>query len=158
MKELRPLVEKLGHGDVRTYLQSGNVVFTSGSRTPRKLAGELEVAISQTFKLDVAVIIRSVRELERVVEENPFPTEGTNPSYLHVMFLADKPASSAAKKLDSNRSKPDEFQVKGRDIYMWFPTGSGRTKLTVGYFEKMLGTRATARNWNTVLKVLELIR
>lgn len=157
MKELRLVVEDMGHEDVRTYLQSGNVVFESRSRASKKLATEVEDAISETFGLEISVIMRTQGELKRVASGNPFPTEGVNPTSLHVMFLAEPASAKAARSLDPDRSPPDEFEVKGREVYMWFPKGYGRSKLTIDYFEKKLGTRATARNWNTVVKLLELM-
>jgi uncharacterized protein (DUF1697 family) len=158
MKELRALFEELGHEDVRTYLQSGNVVFEGRSSTSRKLAAEIESAIAKSFDLTVSVIVRTRRELERVTTGNPFPTQGVNPTSLHVMFLAKSASAKAIRTLDPDRSPPDEFEVRGSEIYLRFPKGSGRSKLTIDYFEKKLGTRATARNWNTVVKVLELMQ
>ena len=157
MSELRTLFEDLGYGDVRTYLQSGNVIFDGRSATSRKLAAEVEDAISKAFDLTISVIVRTQRKLERVAAGNPFPTEGVKPSSLHVMFLAEHASAKAVKSLDSDRSPPDEFEVKDSEIFLRFPNGSGRSKLTIDYFEKKLGTRATARNWNTVVKVLELM-
>lgn len=158
MKELRSLFEELGHENVHTYLQSGNVVFEGRSSTSKKLSAEIEAAIAKSFNLKVSVIVRTRREMERVAAGNPFPTKGVKPTSLHVMFLADSAPAKAIKTLDPDRSSPDEFEVKGSEIYLRFPKGSGRSKLTIDYFEKKLGTRATARNWNTVVKVLELMQ
>lgn len=152
------MFEELGHEDVRTYLQSGNVVFEGRSSTSKKIAAEIEAAISKSFDLTVSVIVRTRRELERVAAGNPFQTKGVRPTSLHVMFLAESASAKAIKMLDPDRSPPDEFEVRGREIYLRFPKGSGRSKLTIDYFEKKLGTRATARNWNTVVKVLELMQ
>jgi len=158
MKELRTLFEELGYEDVQTYLQSGNVVFEAKSSTSKRLAAEIEGAITEAFKPAVSVIVRTHRELERVATGKPFPTEGVKPSSLHVMFLAEPASAKAIKTLDPDRSPPDEFEVKGREVYLLFPNGSGRSKLTLDYFEKKLGTRGTGRNWNTVVKVLELMQ
>jgi uncharacterized protein (DUF1697 family) len=158
MSDLRALFEDLGHEDVRTYLQSGNVVFKGRSSAPKRLAAEIEDAISKAFDFKISVIFRTDRELKRVAAENPFALEGAKPSLLHVMFLAERAASKAIKTLDYDRSPPDEFEVKGGEVYLRFPKGSGRSKLTVDYFEKKLETQATARNWNTVMKVLELMQ
>lgn len=158
MRELRTLMEDLGYGNVQTYLQSGNVLLVAPSMTARKLAAEIEDEISKAFDLTIPVIVRTQGELERVAAANPWPTKGVKPSSLHVMFLAEPASAKAVKTLDSDRSPPDEFEVKDREIFLRFPNGSGRSKLTIDYFEKKLGTRATARNWNTVLKVLELMR
>jgi uncharacterized protein (DUF1697 family) len=157
MKDLRTLFERLGHEDIRTYLQSGNVVFEARSAAPKKLAGEIEGAITKGFGLEVSVLMRTRRELQQIARGNPFPTQDANPSSLHVAFLAERASSNAVRALDPDRSPPDRFEVKGREIYLWFPNGSARSKLTIDYFERKLATRATARNWNTVTKVLELL-
>jgi uncharacterized protein (DUF1697 family) len=158
MRDLRTLFEGLGHENVRTYLQSGNVVFMNRASDQKKLAAEIEHAISNAFDLDVTVVIRTHRQMEHVADGNPFPTEGTKPTSLHVMFLARPASSKAVKMLDPERSPPDEFEVRGGEVYLWLPKGSARSKLTIDYFERQLGTRATARNWNTVTKVLDLMR
>ena len=158
MKELRSMFEDLGYEDVRTHLQSGNVVFEGKSSSSKKLVAEIEGAISKTFDLEVPVIVRTRRELERIAGGNPFPTGGAKATSLHVMFLTEPASAKAIKTLDPDRSPPDEFEVKGGEIYLRFPKGSGRSKLTIDYFEKKLGTKATARNWNTVMKVLELMQ
>jgi uncharacterized protein (DUF1697 family) len=158
MKELRTLFEDLGHQDVRTYLRSGNVVFVNRSSTPKELAAEAEAAVSKAFDLRISIMMRTRRELERVAGGNPWDTAGVPASSLHVMFLAESVSRKAIAMLDSDRSPPDQFEVRGSEVYLWFPKGSGRSKLTVDYFEKKLGTRATARNWNTILKVVELMK
>jgi uncharacterized protein (DUF1697 family) len=157
MPQLRLVFEDLGHEGVRTYVQSGNVVFESRSSAPKKVATDIEHAISETFDLSISVLIRTRRELERVAGEHPLASKGVALSLLHVMFLADRPSSKAIESLDPDRSPPDEFVVTRREVYLLFPKGSGRSKLTVDYFERMLGTRATARNWNTVLKMLKMM-
>jgi uncharacterized protein (DUF1697 family) len=157
MKELRALVEGLGHEDVRTYLQSGNVVFESRSSTAKKLAAEIEDAVAKAFDLSVSVVMRTHPELVRVAAGNPFPTQEVKPTSLQVVFLAERASSKAVKQLDRDRSPPDQFDVKGREIYLWLPNGSARSKLNIDYFETKLGTTATARNWNTVLRVRELM-
>jgi uncharacterized protein (DUF1697 family) len=156
MKDLRSLCKDLGHEDVRTYVQSGNVIFASRS-SASKIAADMENAISETFGIKPSVLLRTRRELERIAERHPFASSGVAPAYLHVMFLDDKPSSKAIKSLDPDRSPPDEFVVDGKEIYLLFPKGSGRSKLTIDYFERTLGTRATARNWNTVVKVLQMM-
>jgi uncharacterized protein (DUF1697 family) len=157
MKQLRAVVEGLGHDDVRTYVRSGNVIFDASSSAPKKVGAQLEEALAAGFGSDIPVIIRTHRELEKIAGSNPFPNVDLNPVYFHVLFLKESASSTRVKTLDHDRSPPDEFQVKGREIYLSFPNGSGRSKLTLDYFEKKLGTRGTARNWRTVLKLLELM-
>jgi uncharacterized protein (DUF1697 family) len=158
MRDLRTMFDALGYGNARTYLQSGNVLFERTSISSRKLIAEIEDAISKAFDLTITVLVRTQRELEGVAAANPWPTDGVKLSSLHVMFLAESASANAIKTLDFDRSPPDEFVVKGREIYLRYPNGSGRSKLTIDYFEKKLGTRATARNWNTIVKVLGLMR
>jgi uncharacterized protein (DUF1697 family) len=156
MPALRRLFEELGHEDVVTYVQSGNIVFQS--RSPRaELAPTIESAISDTFGLSVPVVLRTFSELKRVAARNPFITDDAVFTSLHVMFLGEKPARGVVDSLDHDRSPPDEFVVRGREIYLRHPNGAGRSKLTIDYFERKLGTTATARNWNTVTKVLTLM-
>jgi uncharacterized protein (DUF1697 family) len=158
MKALRTVFEDLGYRNVRTYLQSGNVVFEGDSRGPKDLSGGVEGALSKTFGFKIPVIIRTQSELQRVAGGNPFPTEGVVLSTLHVAFLAERPSPKVVKELDPDRSPPDEFRVKGREIYLRFPNGAGRSKLTIGYLEKTLGTIGTARNWNTVTNLVQLMK
>jgi uncharacterized protein (DUF1697 family) len=156
MKELTTVFQDMGHEGVRTHLQSGNVIFDARSSSSKKLAAEIENAVFKAFGVRSPVILRAARDLQRTVEGNPFPVQGAKPTSLQVMFLADRPSSTAVKTLDPDRSPPDQFHVKGREIYLWLPNGGGRSKLTNDYFEKRLGTSATARNWNTITKLLDL--
>jgi uncharacterized protein (DUF1697 family) len=157
MGDLRGLIDELGYKEVRTYLQSGNVVFQSSSSSRKKIAAQIVKAISVRFGLNVAVIMRTYPELKRVAAGNPFSSQAAKSTSLQVMFLADVASSRAVKALDPDRSAPDRFEVKGREVYLWLPKGSARSKLTITYFEKVLGTQATARNWNTVTKLLDLM-
>ena len=152
MPSLKASLEDLGHEEVVTYIQSGNVVFKSRIKDPAK---EIEERIVEDFGVPVTVILRTPAELRKVVKANPFPKvkEGKK---LHVVFLRDKPAKTAADGLDPDRSPGDELVLKGRDLYVHYPNGQAKTKLTNDWFEKTLNTRATSRNWNTVLKLVEL--
>jgi uncharacterized protein (DUF1697 family) len=158
MGELRSSLAALGLEDVATYVQSGNAVFRAGGRGSDGLARCIERRIAADFGLDVAVLLRTRSELERIVGANPFLDREENPVRLHVAFMDRAPARGAVAELDPERSPPDAFAVRRREIYLHFPGGSGRSKLTIGYFEKRLGVRATARNWKTVTKLLELTR
>ena len=146
MADLKASFEALGLEDVETYLRSGNVVF-SGKTTK----AALEKRIAADFGRDYDVVLRTAAELRRVANACPFPTD--DGKRVHVMFLDSKPK---AAKLDPDRSPGDEFAVKGSEIYIHTPNGYGRSKLAPSWFEKGLGVRGTARNWNTVLKLVEL--
>ncbi len=157
MADLRALFETLGHADVVTYIQSGNIVFTSATK-PAKIAADITDAIAGELGLTVPVIVRSRTELRRVLTSNPYLDAGVAPAKLHVTFLADRPSKAAIAELDPDRSPPDEFAVVGREIFMLLANGMGRTKLTIDWFERCFGTRATARNWNTLNKLVDLMR
>ena len=158
MPALRTMFEDLGHQNVRTYVQSGNVVFEAPRRTPKKLAGEIEEGVAASFGHDISVIIRSRSELERVASENPFAAEGVAPLSLHVVFLAETPPARAVMAIDPDKWLPDKFEVSGSEIYLLLPNGMGRSKMSISYFEKALDIRGTARNWNTVNKLRDLVK
>ena len=154
MPVLRSLVESLGHDDVRTYIQSGNVVFRSAGKSD--LAGALEQAIAGEFGVKAAVVLRAGAELRKAIAANPFVAAGADEKALHVVFLGSSPAKAAVKTLDPDRSPPDEFAVGRAEVYLHCPNGFGRSKLGVDYFERMLGGPATIRNWKTVTKLAEM--
>ena len=150
MKDLRALVEELGGEDVRTYLQSGNVVFTG-----RALRAEaIEKGIRDSLGLDVTVLVRTKAELDQLVRGNPFAT--ADPKTLHLTFLAAAPDKAGAKKLGDQTFEPDELEVGGREVYLRCPNGYGRSKLSNAFLEKQLGVTATTRNWKTVTALAEL--
>lgn len=156
MPELKALFEKAGHEDVVTYIQSGNVVFRSRTADAATLAADLERRIETAFGPAVAVVLRSPDELAEIAVGNPFLTAGSDTSKLYVVFLRSQPAPGALERLDAGRSPGDEFRLTGRDLYLRLPTGAGRTKLTLDYFERILGVKGTARNWNTLLRLCAL--
>ena len=156
MTALSALFSDLGHHDVVTYIQSGNVVFTSSSRSADALTGAIEGRITQDLRLDVRVLLRSRAELERVQRANPLLRAGADPAKLHVTFLATKPAAALVRAAGELDSGADEFRVVGREVYVHCPNGYGRTKINNMFFEKKLQVVATTRNWNTVNKLLQL--
>ena len=113
-------------------------------------------AIAERFGFDAPVVTRTADELREVREHNPFLAAGAEPAALHVVFLADHPSPARAAALDPNRSPGDAFALRGRDVYLHCPNGVARTKLTNDYFDTTLATVSTARNWQTVLRLLEL--
>jgi uncharacterized protein (DUF1697 family) len=155
MADLRSALAELGLQDVTSYIQSGNVVFRAASGDAAGLEGALERRIADAFGLDVRVVLRTRDELVAVVEGNPF-VDSADLAQLHVAFLDREPEPGAVAELDPGRSPPDEFELRGREIYLRLPNGMGRTKLSGDYFERRLGVAVTARNWRTVLKLVEL--
>jgi uncharacterized protein (DUF1697 family) len=145
MGDLRDVFTSLGYEDVQTYVQSGNVVFRSAARPE---AARIAAELGQ----DIAVLIRSAREMACVVDGNPFLPRGADPSHVHVTFLDGEPEG----EMEAPASGRDEFEIAGREIYVHCPDGYGRTKLTNALFEKRLGLPATTRNWRTVTTLAEL--
>ena len=156
MKDLAAMFTNAGCASVSTYIQSGNVVFEASPALSRRVPALIEKVIADRFGYQVPVVTRSGAELGKIVRGNPFLEAGADIGTLHVAFLADSPAQAKIKALDPNRSPPDEFAVRGREIYLQCPNGYGRTKLTNGYFDSKLATTSTVRNWRTVVKLLEL--
>jgi uncharacterized protein (DUF1697 family) len=153
MADLRSLVTDLGHTDVSTYVQSGNVILSSTAGAAAVAEG-MEKAIGRELGLDVDVVVRTRPQLAKIAAANPF--DG-NDTYVHVVFLDAQPSAGKVRSLDPDRSPPDEFVVLGKEIYVHYPNGSGRSKITASYFEAKLGVRGTARNFNTVNKLLALM-
>jgi uncharacterized protein (DUF1697 family) len=157
MQQLRDLVASLGHTDVVTYIQSGNVLFSSGRDDRDAIAHEIRAAIDATVGHDVTVVLRTPAELERVIATNPFADRReTRP--LHVTFLAEPRSAETLERLDATVRVGDEFHVTDLEIYVWCPTGYGRTVLTNEFFERRLKVAATTRNWRTVTTLAEMAR
>ncbi|MDB5218123.1 MAG: hypothetical protein JWO86_6050, partial [Myxococcaceae bacterium] len=150
------MFERSGCATTRHYIQSGNVVFEAPTALAAKIPVVVQAAIEKAFKMRVPVLVRSAKELRAVVAGNPFVAAGADLETLHVMFLADAPAKSAVAALDPDRSPPDTFVVKGREIYLACPNGVGRTKLSNAWFDAKLGTTSSGRNWRTVLKLVAM--
>jgi uncharacterized protein (DUF1697 family) len=157
MPDLAEVFGKTGCQGVRIYIQSGNVIFEAMPEVSVRLPESITKEIERRFGYKVRVMLRTTREMREVVRENPFLEEGAAEDVLHVMFLADLPQPGAVKSLDPGRSPPDRFNVRGREVYLLFPEGFARTKLTSSYFDSKLGTIGTVRSWRTVTKLLELM-
>ncbi len=156
MKDLVAMFADAGCRDVRSYIQSGNVVFRASPALAVRIPAVLGKAISTRFGLQVPIVVRRAGELRQIARQNPFLRAGADPKVLHVAFLADEPDAARVAALDPNRSPPDEFAVRGSEIYLHCPNGFARTKLTNDYFDSKLATTSTVRNWRTVLTLLAL--
>lgn len=156
MKDLAGIFESAGCTDVRTYIQSGNVVFGASAAVARKVSATATEVIRERVGPDIPVIIRTGAELRGVVRSNPFVKAGLDPGSLHVAFLATKPSVKRVRGLDPNRSPGDSFQLRGRDLYLHLPNGVARSKLNNAWIDNQLATTSTIRNWRTVLKLVEM--
>lgn len=151
MKGLAELYESLGFKNVRTYVQSGNVVFESNGNNINQIIKKIETGIQKKFDLSVKVTIRTQEEIKRIIKNNPFLKRKTiEIERLHVIFLSEKPDPALIKNLKVNKKESEEFIICGSEIYLYFPEGMGTAKLQPGILEKKLNVAATARNWNTV--------
>jgi uncharacterized protein (DUF1697 family) len=158
MADLRALFADLGAADVQTYVQSGNVVFTSALRSPPKLIEAIEARIRDGLGLDITVLVRTKEELEEVVEANPFLGDGRDATWLYVTFLAEAPDAARVRELEAMNFEPDECRVVGRHAYLHCPDGYGRSKLSNAFLERKLAVAATNRNWRTVTALAALAR
>jgi uncharacterized protein (DUF1697 family) len=156
MSELAEIITSLGYDSVRTYVQSGNVVFSTNIADACSLAKRVEKELKGRLGLDVAVIIRTARELATIVARNPFA--GKEQSRLHVTFLYTKPAHVQTEKMEAVQGEDEEFAVSSREVFLFLPNGYGRTKLSNNFFEKALNVPATTRNWKTVTTLLDMAR
>ena len=156
MATLRALLEALGGTEVKTLLQSGNAVLTHAERNEAKLAARIEKAIADELGFEVSVVLRTRDELAKVIAANPLEIADEAPSQFLVTFFSAKPDAKKLAELDPKKFAPDEFRVHGREIYAWFPNKIGTSKLAVALGNPRLGGTPTARNWNTVKKLLEL--
>ena len=156
MKELAAMFVDAGCDDVRTYIQSGNVVFRTDSTPVEDIPSLISASILNRFGYRVPVVTRTAREFQEIVQANPFVEAGAESDKLHVVFLAELPDGAHVEALAPNRAPADEFAVLGREIYLYCPNGLARTKLTNSYFDSRLSTTSTTRNWRTVLRLLEL--
>ena len=151
MEDLRLSFEALGYRNVRTYVQSGNVVFNSAASPGEDLAGKIGTKILKDYGFPVVVIVRASTEMAKIVRGNPFLKEqGIDLLKLHVTFLSELPAKPSLPRMDRLNGAPDQFRVVGREVYLHCPNGYGKTKLSNNAIEKSLSVQATTRNWNTV--------
>ncbi len=156
MKDLVSIFEKAGCKNVVTYIQSGNVVFECTTNVAR-LQSTVGAAIEKKFGFNPPFVVRQAADLEDVLKKNPFLKAGAKEDELHVVFLSEEPTREAIMRLEQNRVPPDEFVVRGKEIYLRLPNGAGRSKLAVAPFHAKFGAVATGRNWRTVNKLFEMM-
>lgn len=157
MAELSRIFEEAGGAGVRTYIQSGNVVFSATPSGAKRVARAVAEMIAAEFGFEPRIMVRTREELERVVAGNPLITAACDPKRHHVGFLAETPGAARVAGLDPGRSPRDRFVVRGDVIYVHYGVSVLESKLTGAYIDGVLGTSSTFRNWRTVLKLAEMV-
>jgi uncharacterized protein (DUF1697 family) len=151
MPELESLLKDLAFSGLKTYLQSGNLVFASDFTDPQVVASRIEKAITKGSGLEVAVVVKTQAEMLRIAGNNPFlKRDSIEAEFLHVTFLFGQPEERKTKLIEMIQDPKDSFRLAGREIYLYCPRGYGNTKFSNTFFEKKLGVAATTRNWRTV--------
>ena len=159
MAELRDWAEALGFQDVRTLLQSGNLLFRSPAAADAKLEAMLEAEAIKTFGIAIDFVVRTAAEWEAAIAANPFPDAAKkDPAHLLIMPLRGAPTAVALTALRAAIQGREVVEARGRELYLVYPDGVGPSKLTITVIERKLGLRGTARNWNTTLKLAALAR
>jgi uncharacterized protein (DUF1697 family) len=157
MPALRELLGEAGLKQVRTYVQSGNVVLASGAK-PETLERKLEELIADQFGFEVGVIVRTESQLAEVVKRNPLAKVATEPKRYQVTFLAEALEPARVEELGALAAGAEQFVARGRELYAWHPDGVARSKLWAKLGSTGLGVKATSRNWATVTTLLEMMR
>lgn len=155
MRELAAIFAEAGGVNVRTYLQSGNVLFDAAA--PELVVETVTARIAAVYGYPGRIVLRSAEQFRAAFAANPYLKTGVAAETLHVYFLSDAPPPWMIRALDPDRSPGDSFVVRGREIYLHLPQGMARTKLTNVYFDKTLKTVSTARNWNTISRLAEML-
>ena len=157
MDELRKIYQGAGFKNVRSYVQSGNVLFEASNDSTDQLSVQISQKILKKFGFQVKVIVKTINEMAGVVKNNPFLKEkGIDSTRLYVTFLSQVPGKVALKELDKLLSKQERFYSLGKEIYIHCPDGYGKTKFSNNNVEKTLATFATTRNWRTVMNLHEM--
>jgi uncharacterized protein (DUF1697 family) len=158
MADLREALDAAGIPNAVTHLQTGNVFLSTNERSTAAVERKVEDAIRAGLSLDVDVIARSSRQIAKILDSNPLLAGGAETKPLAVGFLKRKPSAEAARALAGADFGDDEFVLRGTELYLRYPTGQGRSKMTGAFFERVLGTPLTVRNWAVVTKLAELAR
>jgi uncharacterized protein (DUF1697 family) len=156
MEDLRALVKNFGGTDVRTYVNSGNVVFASEQTVAGTIARDIAAAFRGHIGQDVPVVVRTAAEMEAIVKKNPFPEVEGEPKLLHVSFLDDTPDPKGVPLLDEIETGADRVRLIGREVFIHYPNGITGATLQQGQYERALGVSSTSRNWSTVTKLAEM--
>jgi uncharacterized protein (DUF1697 family) len=155
MEDLAAYFVEAGCSEVRTLIQSGNVLFRATPAVAAAAPGRVAARIEKAWGHRPPMVLRSGEEVARVLAENPLQVAGLDEELLHVVFLAERPARAAVAALDPARSLGDRFVVRGREVFLYLPRGVSGTRLTADYLDRTLGTMGTWRNWRTVRRIAE---
>ena len=156
MDALKCLYESLGLEDPRSYVQSGNVIFRTNEKNLAKMAEKIQNGIEKKFGCRPDVLLRTPGEMKKVIAENPFAGRNLEPGKILVSFLSGVPGGDAQATLANLRKYPEEVHLKGRELYIYFPNGAGRSKLPWSQLERLFKVTGTARNWNSVAAMLQI--
>ena len=156
MSDLKSLFEKTGFQNVETYIQSGNVIFSSNEKSSEKLEQKISSAIKKTFGFDVKVIVVTPEVINQVLKINPFIKKKKDTDKLYVIFLSERPSKASIEKLAETDFSPEEFIIKRKLVYLFVPNGYGKAKLNNNYFENKLKLFGTTRNLKTLKALAEL--
>jgi len=157
MDALRALYESLKFEDPRSYVQSGNVIFRTKEKNGLQLTKKIQSAIQKKFGCCPEVILRTTDEMRKAIAANPFPDRTkAEPGKVLVTFLAAEPPAGAEANLEKFKDFPEKLHLKGRELYIYFPNGAGRSKLPWSAVDKLLKVTGTARNWNSVQAMLAI--
>ncbi|MBK9097059.1 MAG: DUF1697 domain-containing protein [bacterium] len=158
MSELKSLFEKTGFQDVETYIQSGNVIFSTKETSTEKLSLKISSAIKKQFGFDVQVIVVTPEEIEQALKKNPFIKKKKDTDKLYVIFLSEIPSKVSVNNLNRNDYLPEEFVIDGSCVYLFVPNGYGKAKLNNNFFENKLKVFGTTRNLKTLYALIELTK
>jgi uncharacterized protein (DUF1697 family) len=157
MADLQKTYEKLGFGNIATYVQSGNVVFTGKKAAPEKLAASITQEIAKDFGFQVPVIVFSMLTLKQIIASNPFINDREKDiAYLHVTFLSAQPPKFDVKSIEEKKLSGEAIAFTNAAVYLYCPNGYGKTKLTNSFLESKLQVSATTRNWKTTTELVRL--
>jgi uncharacterized protein (DUF1697 family) len=158
MNDLAELFRTAGFSEIETYIQSGNVIFSSSEMVSDvEISSKIKEGIHKRFGYNIAVVIRTVPQLELIVKSNPFTIEVSfDPTKTAVIFLSDTPSAAGIEKLKGIETGPDRYAISGKEIYIYCPNGFGKSKLYANFFDKKLNVEGTARNWKTINTILEM--
>jgi uncharacterized protein (DUF1697 family) len=157
MDLLRSIYVNIGFSGIKTYLQSGNVVFCSNEKFPERISEKISAQIKHDFGMDVHVLVLTPAKLEKVVSENPFLNDSQiNPDFLHVTFLGSFPVKYDIEMIKEKLQGDEKIEILGDVVYLYCPFGYGSTRLSNSFIEARLKITATTRNWKTTLELLRI--